>query len=52
MKDQLERFNLGPTKRPDLKTEAGVIAWILKHNMDVKTIRKSLKDIQKSSELV
>jgi len=52
MKDQLERFNLGPTKRPDLKTEAGVIAWILKNNMDVKTIRKSLKDIQKSSELV
>ena len=40
------------TKRPDLKTEAGVIAWILKNNMDVKTIRKSLKDIQKSSELV
>jgi inhibitor of KinA sporulation pathway (predicted exonuclease) len=52
MKDQLERFSLGPTKRPDLKTEAGVIAWILKNNMDVKTIRKSLKDIQKSSELV
>lgn len=52
MKEQLERFNLEPTKKLDLKTEVGVIDWIVKHNMDLSLIRKSLKNIQKNSDLL
>lgn len=49
MKEQLERFQAGPIHKVklDLKTESGIIAWILKNNMDIKLIRKSLKEAQK-----
>ena len=43
MKEQVDKFNTHSIKtRLDLKTEEGIIQWILKHNLDIKSITDSL----------
>jgi hypothetical protein len=48
MKEQVDKFNTHSIKtRLDLKTEEGIIQWILKHNLDIKSITDSLSIIKK-----